>query len=141
MTLNEYFQNPKRFNNKIIVIAAKDEASKNIKEFVCGAKFHLKLNLKYRNSYVAVIDPKRDFLYEEASASKIECSYKVDDKYIDIVSAGFSCGNVSSIKVGDNEYSINKTGLNIAIFDYKKLKLIDSFNCDTFSNEELLLVK
>ena len=141
MTLNEYFENSKKFRNKIVVITAKDEASKYIKKFVCGAKLNLKLNLKYRNSYVAVIDPRRDFLYEETSASKIECSYKVNDKYIDIISAGFLSGNVSSIKVGEDEYSLNKTGLNIAIFNYKTLKIIDAFWCDTYSNGNLILQK
>lgn len=141
MNLNEYFEKTKNFKNKIIVISAKDEASKYIKCFKSKTLLGLKMDIKYRGSYVAVIDNKREFLYENNSAEKIECSYKVKDKYIDIVSAGFDAGNISSIKVGTEEFSINKTGLNIAIFNYKSLKLIDNFNCNTYIGGQLNLTK
>ena len=74
----------------------------------------------------------REFVYELAQQQQISCSYQVGKKFIDIISAGFASNNKSSIKVGDNEFSFDKTGLNIAIFNYKNLKLIDRFNVNTY---------
>ena len=137
MTLNDYFKNPRRLKNKIIVISAKDEASRHISKFTAGAALGLKMKMNFRASYVAVIDMKRDFLYERSSDSKIECSYKVNSKYIDIVSAGFDAGNISSIKVGEREYSANLTGLNVAVFKSKSLRAVDRFVCDSFLDGNL----
>lgn len=139
MNINEYFGSAKKFKNKIIVISVKDEASKYIKKFTSAKNLGLKLPLGYRSSYVAVADASRDFLYEEASEGKIECSYKVKDRYIDIVSAGFTSGNTSSIKIDGEEYSFSKNGLNIAIFNSRSLKLSDTFFCDTHSSGRLLI--
>lgn len=133
MNLNKYFKNERKFKNKIVVISAKDEASKYIWSFGARHKLHLDIDVDFRGSYVAVVDKKRKFIYEESSKKMINCSYKVSDNhYIDIISAGFDAGNKSSIKANNKEYSLNKTGLNIAIFNYKTLKLIDSFNVNTY---------
>ena len=137
MNVNEYFSNPKRFKRKIIVMSVKDEASRYISGFTARFGMGLNMNLKFRGSYVAVIDMKRDFLYEKNASSKIECSYRVGNKYIDIISAGFESGNTSSIKVGDNEYSFNATGLNVAIFKNKSLRIVDRFVCDSFLDGDL----
>ncbi len=137
MTLNEYFKKPARFKNKIIVISAKDEASRYISGFTAASDLGLRMNMNFRASYVAVVDMKRDFVYERSSSAKIECSYKVDNRYIDIVSAGFESGNVSSVRVGDNEYSHNSTGLNVVILKNKSLKPLDSFYADTFGDATL----
>lgn len=140
MTINEYFSNYKYFKNKIIVISAKDEPSKYFDLFVVKKNFGLNEKVEYRNSYIAVIDKKRNFCYEHASKDKYECSYQVKDKFIDIISAGYDKGNVSSIKIDDQEYSMNHRGLNFAIFDYKTLTLIDRFSCDTHM-DNLLTIK
>ena len=137
MTLNEYFKKNARFKNKIIVISVKDEASRYISNFTAASDLGLCMKIKFRASYVAVIDIKRDFLYERSSNSKIECSYKVGSKYIDIVSAGFNSGNFSSVKVGEREYSANATGLNVVIFKSKSLKPVDRFVCDSFFDSAL----
>ena len=139
MDLNEYFSKPKKFKNKIIVISVKDSASKYINKFVVKSNIKLKCEINTRESYVAVIDFSRDFVYEKHSNQKIMCSYKIKDKYIDIVSSGYLCGNTSSIKVGSNEYSFDKRGLNIAILNKNNFKLIDSFYVDSHSDEKLLI--
>lgn len=139
MTINEYFSNYKYFKNKIIVISAKDEPSKYFDLFVVKKNFGLSEKVGYRDSYIAVIDKKRKFCYEYASKDKYECSYQVKDKFIDIISAGYDKGNVSSIKIDDQEYSMNHRGLNFAIFDYKTLTLIDKFSCDTHIDNSLTI--
>ena len=139
MNLNEYFSRPERFKNKIIVMSVKDEASRYISGFTARFDIGLNMNLKFRGSYVSVIDMKRDFLFEKSSNTKIECSYKIKSKYIDIVSAGFESGNCSSVRVGDNEYSLNGNGLNIVILKNKSLRPVDSFVCDSFLDKTLTL--
>ena len=139
MNLNKYFKKARKFKNKIVVISVRDEASKFIKSFNSKAQLHLNMDISFRGSYVALVDMKRKFIYEEASNKLIDCAYKVsEEKYIDIISAGFNAGNKSSIKINKGkEYSLNKTGLNIAIFHYKTLKLVDSFNVNTYIGTSL----
>jgi hypothetical protein len=141
MTLNEYFKDPGKFKKRIIVISVKDEGSKYVKNFSAAAGLKLKMKFAFQNSYVAVVDPKRDFLYEKSSTAKIECSYKVGDKYIDIVSAGFGSGKRSSVRVSGEEYSLDRTGLNVVIFNARNLKLVDSFSCDSYRDENLTVTK
>lgn len=141
MNLNEYFANVKKFKKKIIVISVKDEGAKYIKNFTARSGLKIKMDLKFRQSYVAVIDPMREFLYEKSDSSKIACSYKVGKKYIDIVSAGFDAGKVSSVKVDGEEYSLNRTGINVVILKSKSLKLVESFNCNTFADDKLTVTK
>lgn len=141
MDLNRYFKNARKFRNKIIVISVKDEASKYISHFNEKKNLHLNMTLNFRESYVAVVDLKRKFIYEEASKKEITCSYKVaENKYVDIISSGYNVGNKSSIKINkEKEYSLNKTGINIAIFNYKSLKLIDKFNVNTYADKNLTI--
>ena len=139
MNLNEYFSNVKYFKNKIIVISAKDESSKKIRKFVAGENLGLKLNIGHNNSYVAVIDNKRNFIFEKADNKSQDCSYQVKNKYIDIISAGFDSGNKSSIRIGDNEFSNNCRGLNFAIFHYKSLALVDKFFVDSNDDSSLTI--
>ena len=137
MNLNEYFSKPKKFKKKIVVISVRDEASKYIKNFVEKSALSINMNMKFQNSFVAVIDMSRKFVYEKSAPTRIECSYKVGDRYIDIVSSGFLTGPASSIKIGQEEFSLNKNGLNIAIFKHKSLKFVDSFNCNSYLDEAL----
>ena len=141
MNLNEYFANVKKFKKKIIVISVKDEGAKYIKNFTARAGLKIKMDLKFRQSYVAVIDPMREFLYEKSDSAKIACSYKVGKKYIDIVSAGFESGKISSVIVDGEECSPNRTGLNVVILKSKNLQLVKSFSCDTFADDKLTIIK
>lgn len=139
MDINQYFSNMKYFKNKIIVISAKDEPSRKLTLLEFKENLRLKMEIGYRNSYVAVIDNKRGFVYEKADKNIIDCSYQIKNNYIDIVSAGFDNGNKSSIKIGETEYSKNKRSLNIAIFHYKSLLLVDSFYVDTYEDKSLTI--
>lgn len=139
MNLNEYFSNVSKFKNKIIVITVKDEASRYISGFTARYDLGLNMNLKFRGAYVAVIDPKRDFLYEKNSDSKIECSYRVGKRYVDIVSAGFESGNVSSVKVDGDECSLNQNGINVVILKHKSLSVTDRFSCNSFLDKALTI--
>lgn len=137
MNLNEYFSNGKDLKNKILVISGKDEPSKWLSNFVHKENINLQMDIGFRNSYIAVVDYNRGFIFENSQSGKYECSYQVKNKFIDIVSAGFEGGNVSSIKIDDKEYSDNRRGLNFALFNYKTLALIDKFHVDTYGDKTL----
>ncbi len=139
MNLNEYFSNRKLFKDSIIVISAKDDCSGKLRRFTAKSILGLEMSVGFRNSYVAVVDLKRGFVYEHATKERYECSYQVGDRFIDIITAGRDCGDCSSIVVGSNEFSHNKRGLNIALFNYKTLVLQDSFFVDTCSDDALLI--
>jgi hypothetical protein len=141
MNINEYFEDMRYFRNKIIVISAKDEASMKIKKFTNKENLNLEMKIGYRGAYVAVVDFKRGFCFEKSTDDKYECAYRVGKKYIDIVSSGYNSGPLSSIKVGDSEYSKNRRGLNVAVFHYKSLLLVDSFFVDTNSDNDLKLMR
>ena len=140
MNINEYFENFSNFENKIVVIAVKDDASRFADRISFKEKFGLQMNIKYRNSYIAVIDPKRDFVYENVSKESYECSYQVKRKFIDIRSAGYDTGNAASIMRGSREFAPNRRGFNVAVFHYRTLALVDRFFVD-LSGDSNLTVK
>lgn len=137
MNVNEYFSDMKHFRNKIIVISAKDSASNYINRCHMREALHLEMHVGQRNSYVAVVDNKRGFVWENASPTGQDCSYKVGRRYIDIISCGYDSGNRSSIKIGDREFSHDRRGLNVAVFHCRTLELVDSFFVDTHDDGSL----
>lgn len=138
MDLNTYFKKPKKFKNKIIVITVKDSANVHYGKFTNRKLYHLEKNLNFRDSLIAVIDMKNNFVYENVSNTLINGTYQVKDNYIDIVSAGYKTGNVSSVKVKNKEFSLGKRGLNVVIFN-QKLRCIDSFYVDSYEDKTLLV--
>ncbi len=47
--------------------------------------------------------------------------------------------NYSSIKVNEYEYCTNRRGLNFVIIDRFSGEVLDSFYCDTYQDENLLI--
>lgn len=139
MTMNEYFNHIGKFKDKIIVISAANDCSGHIGKFHEKEHFGLQMHIGYRNSYVAVVDFKRDFVYEHADKALHDCSYQVGNRYIDIISAGFDTGNLSSIVVDGVDFSKNKRGLNIVVFHYRTLAVVDSFWVDSCEDENLVI--
>ena len=86
----------------------------------------LKGKFGYRDSYVAVVE-NGNVLFEKASQDQI--SYNYDGILIN--SAGMTAGNISNVLVNDMEYSKQKRGLNIVVFDNGMV--VDSVNFDTWS--------
>ena len=139
--LNEYVKrinDPKDF---IIIISAKDEAKNLISRFTEKEKLGLKMELIVRGSYIAVVDMSRNFIYEYASADAQSYEYKVGDVSFVIESRGYASGNFSSIKrirdLVSEEFSENRRGLNIALFNAKTLEIVDRFKCDTHLDTDL----
>ncbi len=139
MNLNEYFSDVRRLKDKIIVMTGQNECSSKLGKFHSKEHLGLSMNVGYRNSFVAVVDLKRGFVFEHADKACYECSYQVGKRFIDILSAGYEAGNTCSVVVGNTEYAKKRRGLNVVILHYKSLALVDSFWVDTCEDKELLV--
>lgn len=72
-------------------------------------------------------------LYENLS-EKDGCSYyseKIAHHHISVLSKPYVSGNLSSIMIDGKEFSCNKRGLNIVIYDISKNTVVDSVSFDT----------
>ena len=120
-----------------ILISARDDASKSLGAEAQAAlkSLGLKNDWKnaYRKSYIAVIENGK-VLYEKMSDKKLTRRCAFDEKRFigEIESAGYDCGNRSSIKIDGAEKSKNRRGLNIVVFSNDRHIVIDAVNFDTF---------
>ena len=120
-----------------ILISARDDASKSLGAEAQAAlkTLGLKNDWKnaYRKSYIAVIENGK-VLYENMSDKKLTRKCAFDKKRFigEIESAGYDCGNRSSIKIDGAEKSKNRRGLNIVVFSNDRHIVIDAVNFDTF---------
>ena len=131
-----------KLKHHLIVISGKGDIKKSLrfyrnKNTLSFGKNYLKWNVLSNESYIAVIDTKNNFIYENHSADKSMYEYKVPNlnKSVYIES---SLDN-SSIKYGDVEHSMNQKGINFFILDLDNNEIIDSSYCD-ISNDEYMLV-
>ncbi|WP_145323825.1 interleukin-like EMT inducer domain-containing protein [Paenibacillus xylanexedens] len=104
-----------------------------------------KLTREYlRSSYMNVIWKKgqREYisLYEDVSdkalSKEIKSGYKINDFvmpiHLEMKSAGYNSGNISSVKIGGEEYSPNLRGMNIVLYDLMESKVKSVHRVDTF---------
>ncbi len=89
------------------------------------------LSGEFRCSYLAMISDGE--ILEEIGYDKLEASGTVRDSLVtyDIVSAGYGCGNLSSIVIDGFENSQNSSGLNIVVYNNETKKRVDSVCFDT----------
>jgi len=124
----------------LIIIASKDSTGKFLKD---GLKILgcMDLNKKYRLGYVAVIDEGK-LIFEKLSADKSDkndfAAYKniIDNCDVSVLSKGYDIGNIAEIIINGENYSLNKRGLNIAVYDKKTKKCIDSVSFDMCAAEK-----
>ena len=136
-SLNYYVNNILDLSKHIVLISAKNQASQQLNKFFAKSKINLEMNFSKSQSYIAVINKLDNFLYEQSSDEKVEYKYVYKDIEIELLSHYKE--NLSSIKVKGQEYSTCRRGLNIVILNNKNLKVIDSFYCDTYIDENLLI--
>ena len=139
ISVNEYFGSFD-YEENIILISCLDDASKNWNLFINRYLLGLSHNISWRESYIALIDKSSSFIYEEHSKSLINYYHKfLCGINVNIISAGYEATPlVSKIYINGIDYSKNKRGLNFVIYNKKKKKVIDSFNCDFFGDTSLL---
>lgn len=124
----------------VILISAKDEASSSLNDKTISIMRSLGLEFKLKNrhrySYMAVVD-ENEVVYEKLANKKLYYTAKIDNKSVSMTSAGYNNGNISSIEISGLEYSLNRRGLNIVVYDKNKDIVVDSINIDTFTGEKL----
>lgn len=137
-SLNNYVNNILDLDNQIVLIATKNQASEYLHKFFAKTKLDLTMDIKRSQSYVAIID-KQNKIYSEA----VEDEYavlEIKDKFRSLqVSSNFK-ENTTSIKVNGKEYSQNRRGLNFVVVNNKTYEVEDSFFCDTYADEYLLIM-
>lgn len=121
-----------------IFMSVKDEGTNALTEGIKAglSEMGLKIDLtgKYRNSYYAVISSNG--IIEDIGDAKLEASGVITDtgaQYL-IASAGFDCGNYSSIIIDGVEYARNIRGLNIVVYNNETGQVVDSVCFDTFGD-------
>lgn len=89
---------------------------------------------KYRNSWYAIVDPKKGVKEATSPNQKIDASgyFGEDQKGYSVSSSGYNTGaSGSSINIGGTEYSNNSRGINIVVWDNVGQAMIDSVTFDT----------
>lgn len=139
LNLNNYFERSGDLDKFIVIISVRDEAKSQIHKFTAKKYLGIKCDIDYRNSYIAVIDKKNNFVYEKSGKKTIEYTYKLKDSEIKIKSSGFDDDNISSIVFNGQELSTNTRGLNIVLIDSESLDIVDIAYCDTHEDRELMV--
>ena len=134
--LHEYFQSLEGRDISIL-LAVRDEASKNMTVTLCEDMKRLGIQTdlrgQYRKSFYAIVTP--DGITEELSDEELSCDGFLDDIAYSIMSAGYYAGKSCSIVVDGEEYAKNVRGLNIVVFDNVKKKVEDTIAFDTYKQE------
>ncbi len=122
-----------------VFISARDDASYSLDEEIVSRMQALGLACsvfgQFRAAYLAVTAPEG--IREEVGFHLLELTGTLRDGLLryDMVSAGLRGGNVSSIVIDGEEYSMDGRGLNIVVYDNIYRKVMDSVCFDTFSPE------
>lgn len=123
-----------------ILMAASEEyvsGLKNEKDIVLLGQLGLSLISKadFADSYVAVIK-NGAVEYEAYSGRKIDYDTSINNKPVHIQSSGWYTTSNASIKVGGNEYAVNRVGLNIVVVDRETGLVVDSVCFNTRYEEK-----
>ena len=128
-----------KYKDNIIIISGLDGAQAAIDENTIkyfksmGSKLDI---LLYRGSYASIIyNNKFMFEYINNDSKVVIDNNNMNDEtkalftnsIVSIVSSGYKSGDISSIKINNKEYSLNKRGMNIAIFDTKLNHVYSTF--------------
>lgn len=118
---------------KAVFISVRDEASNTFNDEI-RKKFQTRgleslATLQFQDSYLAVIKDGA-VLYEQKDHGEIPIEFK--DVGYQMISGGMKSGNISSIKINGEEYSLQTRGLNIVVYDEFLDEVVDQISFDTF---------
>ncbi len=111
--------------------ALRDSSIQRLRELGLKAE----LSGEFQCSYLAVISDGE--VLEQIGYDKLEASGAVRDGLVmyDIVSAGYGCGNLSSIVIDGIENSQEASGLNIVVYNNETKRRVDSVCFDTYEGK------
>ncbi|MBO4449415.1 MAG: sulfatase-like hydrolase/transferase [Clostridiales bacterium] len=133
--LSDYLNALGSMEDITVLIGIKDEAARglDLKTVEAFGKLGLDCTLFGRegSSYLAVSG--KDKKLENAAINKLtyKGTFKDGTEY-EIISGALRYGNVCSIVIGGEEYSANKRGFNIAVYDDKSGRVIDCRSFDVY---------
>ncbi len=137
--LHEYLQQLEKDKQRyLIAVSVKDTPGfcidETITQELSALGFKISLQDKHWHSYLGVLN-KGKLAAEAISKTHEAVSYsdKFNKKTLRVVSKSFKGGNLSSIVFDGREYSCNKRGLNIFVYDLKDDCPLDSVCFDTHS--------
>ncbi len=130
-----------------IFLSVRNDAAKKLedtqREFFSSIGLIQLSNLSYRDSYLAVINDdvilteQYEVSPEEGDGDPLTFEGSLPDgTTYSVTSGGRLLGNTSSVLIDGEEYSFNKNGLNIVVYDNLRGEVIDSANFDTHSSPE-----
>ncbi|MGL4364696.1 MAG: hypothetical protein ACRCSB_05785, partial [Bacteroidales bacterium] len=148
-SLPAYLENALKDKHNLILISCLDEGSRYFgKIYPTLSSVGLKENLEgnSRGSYLAVFS--KDTIYcEKAEYGRALHRYqKIKDTHIHITSTGwfelsYPVHPASYIVINGKDYSLNKRGLNIVVFNMQSKQVVDAFNVDTYGDETLSVMR
>ena len=136
-SLNNYISKQIDLERQIVVISTKNQASEYIHKFYMKTKLGIQLNVNHSESYVCIIDRLNKYVVEKTDKNDACLCYSISG--LEIRCDSNFTQNKSSIIINGVEYSKNRRGLNFVIIDRKTKKIISSFWCDTYADENLLI--
>ena len=119
-----------------IIIAVRDTPGHKLNGKLAGHmknQLGLKIDLsdKHWHGYGAVIHKGKVIFERDSKDSKVYFEAMLSGNEMIVESAGLKQGNTANILVDDNDYSMNKRGVNIVVFDTMKDLVIDTVCFDT----------
>ena len=120
----------------IILISIKDTiGDNNIPEF-----YELMKNLglgdlrnKMHWSMTFILSNNKIIKQDIAQKTIAFCEWKCKKHHFKLLSKGYNVGNYAAIMIDDVDYSVNKRGINIVVFDQNKNQVLDSVCFDLYS--------
>lgn len=130
-----YMEKVRQLENCVVLITVRDEASNGLSEQQVEAMQRLGLmdfRGHFRESYICVIDNGK--IVEQMNGKDIlNYQIEIDDKVFCLTSVGGD-GNKQGVQCNGEEYSVQKRGFNVVVYDMQKHAVIDSVAFDTFDD-------
>lgn len=129
-----------------VFLAAYDDMAMNLstEERQALAEFGLKTNLPalvYSDSYLAILSDGES-LYESCGNRRIEKAGRLKDgTEYSVSSCGFRAGSEANIIINGRNYSMQRRGINIVVFDNASGYVLDSVCFDTWAEGEHIAIR
>ncbi|MGL4364064.1 MAG: hypothetical protein ACRCSB_02540, partial [Bacteroidales bacterium] len=148
-SLPAYLENALKDKHNLILISCLDEGSNYFgKIYPTLSNVGLKENLegKNRGSYLAVFSKDTIYCEKAEYGRALHKRLRIEGTSIYITSSGWfeapeSLQIQSHIVIGNQDYSLNRRGLNIVVFNTQSKQVVDAFNVDTYDDETLSVMR
>ena len=137
---NTYFQMIQNMRDVTIFISVRDDMKRCIsqEDIETINRFGIQTRieeLQYSDALTIVIEDGK-VIYEESSNGTIKHTGLLrDGKMYQIISSGYLADDNSQIIIDDVNYSANKRGINVVVYDHESGLVIDSCTFDTWATD------